>query len=167
MDVWYRIRVSRRPPCLFISKVRPEIQNLDNLDPTKLGIWLGNPEVLWEWLIRGNDVPVAENHGLSDCELLKYSRYSKSLDQYKCKDQIIQNTATVEFPDRYNSIDVDKKFREDCMRCMRNVNRLLESEIGANTWGNAETYDHTRNAGEAKNYIDKGKNASGGNISET
>ena len=73
---------------------------------------------------------VGENQGLSGCELLRSVRGSIILNRYKLKYQIIQNTATMQFPIRYNAAEVDKQLREDYLFYLRDANRLLRNEIG-------------------------------------
>ena len=66
------------------------VQNLD-VDPQK-EIVVRNPDVLRGRLLRGNDVLVSDNLGLSDCELMSPVRQRHIVNTYKFKDAIIQHT---------------------------------------------------------------------------
>ena len=94
--------------------------------------------------VKESDAIVSENPCMSDGELMGDIGRVKILDHYKFKNQIIQNTASVKFANRYDAANVGKKSREDCLIYMRKANRLLRNDIGGRKWDNAETYDHTR-----------------------
>ena len=87
---------------------------------------VGNPEGLWGRSLRGNDVLFDGNQGLSEFELMKDFRKSQILRQYEFKNQIIQNTTTAEFANRYGAANGSEKYREDFLSYLRKVNMLLE-----------------------------------------
>ena len=66
---------------------------------------------MWGWLLERKDVTMDDAHGLTDGEIIKAFRASTILNTYRFKDEIVRQTATVEFPGRMGRGGQDLKFR--------------------------------------------------------
>ena len=65
------------------------------------------PEVSREWSVKKNDELVDVDQGLTDCELMKYSRHSKIRDRCRFRASISLYTTCVGFVSRYNGAKDD------------------------------------------------------------
>ena len=84
----------------ILTDIRKEIRDPDRATPTELGTCYRTPEGIWAYLLRKNDILMGDGQGLADGVLVKAFRASNILNAYQFRNEIIRQTAPVDFAER-------------------------------------------------------------------
>ena len=90
---------------------------------------------------------MSEEQVLTDSESVGLFRGSGISENYRRRNTVHQYTIIMEFVEKFNNGTTVDKCRDDCLMYLRNIYRMLDSELTCRRWGSAEKYDHTRSTG--------------------